>query len=118
MMTEPILNKQILWYKSKFQAFAGKMIITNTRFTFNRAPKWTLMLGALGALLAGSAKGKTLVDDDISNLKFSKGRKVGKKAYIIEVTTPDGKTHDFLFDDKLVAQVSSVITLEQPTEAV
>ncbi len=116
-MAAELMNKQIMWYKSKIQAFAGRMIVTEERFSFSRAPKWTLALGAIGALMAGSAKGKTLVDDEIKNLKFSKGRSMGKKNYMLVVTDTAGNSYDFLFDDKLFEPLSSVIKMEETAEA-
>lgn len=110
-MAKELLNKQILWYKKKLQAFGGRMVITEERFTFHKAPKWAMMFGALGALLAGGAKGSEMINEEIKNLKFSKGREMGKKAYMLEVTTPDGNKYDFLFDDKLLAQVDSAISM-------
>jgi hypothetical protein len=107
-----LLNKQILWYKKKMQAFSGRMVVSDTHFSFYRAPKWTLMFGALGALLASSAKGKVLVEDEIKNLKFARGRDLGKKAYMLVVTTSNGESFEFLFDDKLVAKIESAIKLE------
>jgi hypothetical protein len=110
-MAELISNKQILWYKKKLKAFSGKMTVTDTQFSFFVGPKWALAFGLIGALLATKAKGTTLVDDEIKNLKFAKGRTVGKKAYMLTVTRPDGETFDFLVDDKIMDQVKSVITL-------
>jgi len=111
-MATELLNKQILWYKKKLQAFSGRMIITEDRFSFFQAPKWAMMFGAIGALIASSSKGKALIDDEIKNLKFAKGREQGKKAYMLEVTNAQGEKFDFLFDDKLLEQVSSVIKLD------
>lgn len=110
-MAQELLNKQILWYKKKMQAFGGKMVITDTRFTYYQAPKWAMMFGALGAIIASGSKGKALIDDDISNLTFSRGRDLNKKAYMLEVTSAAGEKYDFLFDDKLLAQVDSVIKI-------
>lgn len=110
-MAQELLNKQILWYKKKMQAFGGKMVVTETRFTFYQAPKWAMMFGALGAIIAAGAKGKELVDDDISNLKFARGRDLNKKSYMLEVTNAAGEKFDFLFDDKILAQVDSVIKI-------
>lgn len=112
-MSDLLLEKQLLWYKSKIQAFPGKMIITNDHFTYNKAPKWTMMFGALSALFVNSAKGISLVDDDISNLTFKKGRSMGKKAYMLDVTDSSGKTFSFLFDDSLLDQVKVAITLSE-----
>ena len=111
-MSEVLLERQLLWYKSKFQAFPGKMIITNDRFTYMKAPKWAMMFGALSALFINTAKGSPLVDDEVKNLKFAKGRPMGKKAYILDVTDAEGKTFSFLFDDSLLAQVESAFQLE------
>ena len=58
-MALELLNKQIIWYKSKIQAFAGRMIVTEERFSFSRAPKRTLAFGAIGALIGAGAKGET-----------------------------------------------------------
>ena len=99
------------------QAFAGRMIITEDRFTYSKAPKWTMAFGLIGALLSSSAKGKILVDDEISNLKFSKGRVLGKRAYLLTVTTQDGNSYDFMFDDKLYDKVKNVIKMEELVEA-
>jgi hypothetical protein len=112
-MSDVLLHKQILWYKSKLQAFPGKMTVTKTRFTFMKAPRWAMMFGALSALFINSAKGKAMVDDEIRNLKFTKGRSLGKKAYMLQVTTSDGNTYDFLFDDSLLETVSSVISFDE-----
>lgn len=112
-MSEVLLEKQLLWYKSKFQAFPGKMIITNDRFTYMKAPKWAMMFGALSALFINSAKGSPMVDDDIKNLKFARGHSMGKKAYMLDITDAEGNTFSFLFDDSLLAQVESVVKLEE-----
>lgn len=112
-MAAELLNKQIMWYKSKIQAFAGRMIITEERFTFSKPPKWTLVLGAIGALIGASSRGNTMIDEDIKNLKFSKGKAKGKKNYMLVVTDASGNSYEFLFDDKLYEQVSSVIKLEE-----
>ncbi|MFT6924286.1 MAG: hypothetical protein ACJA1C_003308 [Crocinitomicaceae bacterium] len=116
-MSEPILHKTILWYKSKMQAFPGKMTVTNDRFTYAKAPKWAMMFGALSILFINSAKGVKMIDDDIKNLKFAKGREVGKKGYTLDVTTSAGETFSFLFDDKLLEIVKSVIRLEEEVMA-
>lgn len=105
-----------MWYKSKMQAFPGTMIITEDHLTFLKAPKWTMMFGALGALIGSSAKGTPMIDEDLKNLQFKKGRKMGKN-YMLNVTTPDGKDYDFLFDDKLREQVNSVIQLTEEQTA-
>ena len=110
-MAQELLNKQILWYKKKMQAFGGRMIITEHTFTYYQAPKWAMMFGAIGALIAGSSKGKELVGGQIKDLKFARGRDVNKKAYMLEVTNQAGDKFDFLFDDKLMAQVESVIKI-------
>lgn len=112
-MTEVLLERKALWYKSKIQAFPGKMIITKDRFTFSKAPKWAMMFGALSALFVNSAKGIILVDDEIKNLKFSRGRDMGKKAYMLDVTDSEGKTFSFLFDDTLLEPLKGVIQLEE-----
>lgn len=106
-----LLNKQTLWYKSKMKAFPGRMVVTQSHFSYHKAPSWALMFGALGALLAGSAKGTAMINDEISNLKFSKGRTLGKKNYMLVVTTPDGNSYEFLVDDKLMSSVETVIQL-------
>lgn len=110
-MAELISNKTVLYYKTKFRAYQGKMTVTDTKFSFYQAPKWALMFGALGALLAGGAKGSALVDDNISNLKFSKGRELGKKSFMLVVTTKDGNSYDFLVDNKLMDQIKPAISL-------
>lgn len=112
-MSDLLLEKQLLWYKSKLQAFPGKVFITKDHFTFKKAPKWTMMFGALSALFVNSAKGIPLVDDEISNLKFAKGRSMGKKAYMLDVTDTSGKTFSFLFDDTLLEQVKGAIQLAE-----
>jgi hypothetical protein len=111
-MAELISNKQILWYKTKLRAYPGKMTVSETHFSFYQLPKWAMMFGLLGALLAGSAKGNALVDDEISNLKFSKGRTLGKKSFMLEVTTADGHTYEFLVDNSLMEQMSPAISLD------
>ncbi len=110
-MSELISNKTVLYYKTKFRAYQGKMTVTNTKFSYYQAPKWALMFGALGALLAAGAKGSALVEDDITNLKFSKGRELGKKSIMLVVTTKDGQSYDFLVDNKLMEEISPAISL-------
>lgn len=110
-MAELISNKQILWYKTKLRAYPGKMTVTDTNFSYYQLPKWAMMFGLIGAMLAGSAKGTALVDDQISNLKFSKGRELGKKSFMLQVTTADGNTYEFLVDHKLMEQMSAAISL-------
>lgn len=114
-MSETLLEKRALWYKSKIQAFPGKMTVTQDRFTFMKAPKWAMMFGALSAIFVNSAKGIPLVDDEIKNLKFSRGRDMGKKAYMLDVTNSAGETFSFLFDDALLEPIKSVIQLEEVT---
>ncbi|XOV66173.1 MAG: hypothetical protein ACFHU9_11100 [Fluviicola sp.] len=116
-MAQELLNKHILWYKKKMQAFGGRMVVTEDRFSFHQAPKWAAMFGALGAAIAAGSKGKALIDDEIKNLQFAKGRTMGKKSYMLEVTDANGTKYDFLFDDKLLAQVESAITLAEPATA-
>ena len=116
-MANELLNKQLLWYKKKLQAFQGRMVVTEDNFSYHRAPKWTMALGLIGALIGANSKGTPLVDDKISNLKFAKGRSVGKKAYMLTVTDAKGDSFDFLFDDSLLEKVSSVIKLEAAAEA-
>ena len=116
-MAQELLNKQLLWYKKKLQAFPGRMVITEERFTYARAPKWAAAFGLIGALIASGSKGSVMIDDEIKNLKFAKGRSMGKKAYMLNVTTPDGNSYDFLFDDSLLAKVDSVINLEELVDA-
>lgn len=113
-MSTPLLEKNLLWYKSKLQAFPGKMTITEDRFTYAKAPKWTMMFGALSALFVNSAKGIKMIDDDIKNLSFTKGRTMGKKAYMLDVTTSNGQSYSFLFDDSLLDKVQHVIQIEEP----
>ncbi|MCB0478892.1 MAG: hypothetical protein KDC84_12045 [Crocinitomicaceae bacterium] len=116
-MAQELFNKQIMWYKSKLQAFAGRMIVTEERFTFSKPPKWTLALGAIGALIGATSKGKPMIDDEIKNLKFSRGRDLGKKSYMLNVTDASGKSYDFLVDDKIMDQIKSVIQIEAAVEA-
>lgn len=110
-MSKEILNKKLMWYKSKMQAFPGTMIITEDRLTFLKPPKWTMMFGAIGALIGAGAKGKPMIDEELKNLKIKKGRDL-RKNYMLNVTTPDGKEYDFLFDDKLKEQIAPVISLD------
>lgn len=117
VMAQELLNKQIMWYKSKLQAFAGKMVVTEDQFTFSKPPKWSLAFGALGALAGAASKGKPMIDDKIVNLKFSKGRDMGKKNYMLNVTDASGKDYDFLVDDKIMESIKAVIKLEEVAEA-
>ncbi|MEZ4938226.1 MAG: hypothetical protein R2799_11600 [Crocinitomicaceae bacterium] len=112
-MAQELFNKQIMWYKSKLQAFAGRMIVTEDRFTFSKPPKWTLAFGAIGALLGATSKGKPMIDDEIKNLKFSRGRDMGKKNYMLSVTDSSGNNYDFLVDNKIMDQIKSVIHIEE-----
>lgn len=116
-MAQELLNKQIMWYKSKLQAFAGRMVVTEDQFTFSKPPKWSLAFGALGALAGAASKGKPMIDDKIANLKFSRGRDMGKKNYMLNVTDASGKDYDFLVDDKIMESIKAVIKLEEVAEA-
>ena len=99
------------------QAFGGRMVVTEDRFSFHQAPKWAMMFGAVGAAIAAGSKGKALIDDEIKNLKFAKGRTMGKKAYMLEVTDAEGKTYEFMFDDALLSKIESAITLQEAAPA-
>lgn len=116
-MAQELLNKQILWYKKKMQAFGGRMVVTEDRFSYHTPPKWAMMFGAIGAAIAAGSKGNVLIDDEIKNLQFAKGRTMGKKAYMLDVTDANGQKYEFLFDDKLIAQIESAINLQEPATA-
>ncbi len=111
-MAQELLNKQILWYKKKMQAFGGRMVVTEDRFSYHQPPKWAMMFGAIGAAIAAGSKGSALIDDEIKNLQFAKGRDMGKKGgFMLEVTDANGAKYDFLFDEKLLAQIDSAVKL-------
>lgn len=108
-----LLDMQVMWYKKKLQAFPGRLIITPDHIWF-KANKINAAGGLLGSLLASSTKktkGAIWLDNAISEVTFTKGRSMGKKNYILQVTNPEGESFDFLFDDDLLSKVSEVVKL-------
>lgn len=110
-----LLNERVMWYKKKMQAFAGTLTITENRLFFNQDKIHAPGTGLLGAVITSAVKktrGGVILDASISDLKFSRGKQINKKSFIFEVTTNQEDVFKFLFDDRWLEKVESVINLQ------
>ena len=106
-----LLNEKAMWYKKKHQAFAGTLIITNDSISFTK-DSIGLGGGLIGALISRKkSKGGELLKQPLTKIRFTKGRPVGKKRWILEVTDEKGEKFDFLFEDKWLSEVEEVVQL-------
>lgn len=107
-----LLEEKVLHYEKRLRAFMGELIITDQNITFYQHKKWILSLGLLGTLIGlFISKGDERLNAKLSDVKFVKGRSVNKKSYIVEVHTDQAEKFDFLFNDAMLAKVSSVVNL-------
>lgn len=114
-MGESVLfDEKVMWYKKKLQAFPGRLVITDTSISFNQDRISVPGTGLLGSLITRTnkrTKGGELLNAPLNTVNFAKGKPMGKKSFMLEVTT---NTHDvfrFLFDEKWLSKIEHVVQL-------
>ncbi len=110
-----LLSEKVMWYKKALQAFPGQLTITNKNITFSQDRVSTPGTGLLGSLLARNSKkvsGGELLNAPLSEVKFKKGKTMGSKSYILEVSTNNDEVFKFMFDDSMLSKVDSVVKPE------
>jgi hypothetical protein len=114
MEEKVLLDKKAMWYKKKMQAFAGRLIITDKMFSFNQDKINAPGTGLLGSIITSNlkkTKGGEILNEPLENLQFTKGKKLGRKSFILEVETPEKEIFKFLLDERWVPEIETVVKL-------
>lgn len=113
MQENILLDEKVMWYKKKLQAFPGRLIITDKNISFNQDQIRTPGTGILGAFLSKKNKntrGGELLNQPLSNVTFNKGKAIGKKTFLLEVSC-EGDVFNFLFDNDFASKIESVVLI-------
>jgi hypothetical protein len=98
-------------FRGKFRMYFGRFEVTPTRLVYFEHSAWWQPFGALGMLLARSARGKRAAEFDHAQIRsFARG-KFGLNKKILDLTMTDGTTHRFSIDkfDELIALLRDLI---------
>ena len=114
MEEKELLSKQAMWYKKKMQAFPGRLRITDKNISFYKDKINAPGTGILGAIITSNmkkTKGGMILDEAIENVKFTKGKQMNRKSFILEVETPDNEIFRLLVNEKWMPDIESVIKI-------
>ena len=103
---------KVMWFKKKLQAFEGRLVVTNQRIIFDKSKIHVgggLLTRFVGSKVK-STRAEVLLDEDISKLRFSKGRTIRKQNYLLEVKNGE-EQFDFQIDDEILNKMG--ISLSQ-----
>lgn len=113
-MEENILfDKKVIRYK-KTQAFSGRLVITNKTIPFNQDQIKTPGIGLLDSILSKKSKrtrGGELLNQPLNNVNFTKGKSIGKKTFLLEVST-EKDVFKFLFDNDWFSKTKSMVSID------
>lgn len=105
-------KNNVVYYKSKYQAFPGQLIMTNKKLVYIQN-KLNIVGGLLGSILASSSKRTKrgeLFSDSLDTLTLTKGEAVRGKNFKIKVSSIDsGKNIELLCDEELLNKIQSTI---------
>jgi len=107
------VDTKVMWYKSRIQAVPGQLVITCNRFTFKQDIVKTPIGGLIGTLLFYLKKrklnGGEVLDENLKELTFKKGKQMGKLTFFLEVYTKNQREFRFLIDDTIFLNIKDLI---------
>ena len=103
--SEVLFDERLMWYKSRIQAFPGRLTITNDLIVFRqdivRTPVGGLLGTALFQLKRKHMNDGLVLETKVRNCSYRRGRTIGKKTFILELTDDRNVLFNFLFDESL-----------------
>lgn len=113
MEEEFLFNERLIWYKTPIQAFSGRLKISKERVSFEKdmveptpyGGAWTKLLSRLKQKVDGDPE---ILNQPLKSVKFMKGKKMGKKTFLLHIETSDHKVFKFMFDDELMSKVDKL----------
>ena len=116
MQDKVLFNENVTWYKSPFQAFQGNLLITNDSIVFTKelvkTPGGGLIGKSIELLKEKYLENGVLLNQDTNNVKFIRGKSIGKKTFFLEVHVQNQKVFKFLFDDSWLMQIDQLVELK------
>lgn len=105
-------KNNVVYYKSKYQAFPGQLIMTNKKLVYTQN-KLNIAGGLLGSILASSSKKtkrRELFSNSLDTLTLTKGEVVRGKNFKLTVSSKDSANNiELLCDERLINTIQSTI---------
>lgn len=117
MEEQTLLDENVMWFKKKIQAFPGRLKITNKHITFVRdivkTPGGGLIGEGLHKLKRIQLKEGVVLNLPLSEVSFTKGKSMGKKTFLLLVSTTEGQEYKFMFGDELLLQIRDHVPINK-----